>query len=101
MAGGRGPKNRGYDQQSIIKKFKETHGDSYDYSDVVFKTVADKVIIKCPKHGSFEQVPSAHLRGVGCPKCKSDKLSDLHSYKKDEWIKKAEKIHNSFYGYNS
>ena len=32
-----------------------------------------KSIIICNKHGYFEQSPSAHLNGYGCPRCKSSK----------------------------
>jgi very-short-patch-repair endonuclease len=31
------------------------------------------VKIICPDHGEFEQTPSTHLRGQGCPKCRESK----------------------------
>jgi hypothetical protein len=36
-----------------------------------------KIHIKCPKHGIFEQLPSNHLSGSGCPKCKRSKGEEL------------------------
>lgn len=49
---------------------REVHGDTYDYSEVVYAGRQTKVTIVCPKHGPFEQHPQHHLsRGQGCPSC--------------------------------
>ena len=32
-----------------------------------------KLIITCPKHGDFEQVPISHLKGFGCNSCSESK----------------------------
>lgn len=53
----------------FIEKARVVHGDLYDYSKVDYKTNRDKVTIICPIHGGFEQKPSGHLLGSGCPKC--------------------------------
>jgi len=45
------------------------HGDKYDYSKVIYKTAREKVLIVCPLHGEFPQVPDSRLRGCACPKC--------------------------------
>ena len=29
----------------------------------------NKVVIVCSEHGDFEQTPSSHLNGSGCPQC--------------------------------
>lgn len=56
--------------EKIIKRFKNIHGnEKYDYSNVKYKTLNDKVIIKCHKHGLFQQTPGNHLAGKGCNKC--------------------------------
>ena len=55
--------------EEFIKDAKEIHGNKYDYSKVVYKNVLTPVTILCAKHGPFEQVPSYHLCGNGCPKC--------------------------------
>ena len=57
------------DLKSFIVKAKQIHGDIYDYSKFVYKNSHTKSIIICPIHGEFEQIPNAHLRGQGCPKC--------------------------------
>ena len=49
------------------------HGGKYDYSLTAFRTNKDKVKIKCPKHGVFEQVVHDHLKRQGCHHCKTSK----------------------------
>lgn len=56
-------------KEDFVKRARSVHGDTYDYSKVVYITNHDKVEIICPKHGSFWQDPSRHYRGEGCPKC--------------------------------
>ena len=58
-----------------ITKFKEAHGDKYDYSQVVYKLGRQNVTIICPVvtngkiHGPFLQTPENHWNGQGCPTC--------------------------------
>ena len=53
----------------FIEKAKAVHGDRYDYSKVEYVKVSSKVTIICSVHGEFEQSPTNHLMGKGCPKC--------------------------------
>jgi uncharacterized protein with PIN domain len=55
--------------QEFIEKAKKIHGDKYDYSLVDYKNAKTPVIIKCKKHGEFQQMPNKHLSNQGCPKC--------------------------------
>ncbi len=55
--------------EEIISEFINIHGNKYDYSKVNYKSINDKVLIVCPTHGEFEQSPSAHKKGSGCPSC--------------------------------
>lgn len=55
--------------QIFIEKARATHGDKYGYSKVVYVRRRDKVVITCKNHGDFEQRPSDHLNGNGCPSC--------------------------------
>lgn len=57
------------DTLTFIEKAKKVHGDKYDYSNVKYSSVNDKVQIICPIHGEFDQKPSNHLSGNGCPIC--------------------------------
>ena len=53
----------------ILSKFKEVHGNKYDYSNVEYNGVDKKVCIVCPEHGEFWQEPWVHIKGCGCAKC--------------------------------
>lgn len=86
-------------KDSIIKLFKEKHGNKYDYLLVDYKTMHDKVKIKCSIHGIFEQVPKAHLRGQGCKKCSIDNHIKQQTDTTEDFINKAKIIHGDKYSY--
>ena len=52
-----------------------------------------KIIIICPKHGEFLQIPNSHLTQRGCPKCKSSigELKILHYLKKNNVVHEYQK----------
>ena len=86
--------------EDIIKKFKQVHGDKYDYSKVQYKRMDEKVCIICPEHGEFWQTPSKHiLRNQGCPKCAKTLNGKLSRLTREEFIKKAKEIHGDSYIY--
>ena len=62
--------------EKFIVKAVLVHNIQYDYSNVVYVDSKSKVIITCKKHGNFEQTPSSHLQGSGCPDCAKIKLSN-------------------------
>ena len=53
--------------------FIKVHGDKYDYSKVEYVNGQTKVIIICPEHGEFLQIPINHQKGVRCPECARSK----------------------------
>ena len=56
--------------ESIIKKFRKVHGETFDYSLVDYVNHTTKITIICQLHGPFEQQPRLHLRGsTGCREC--------------------------------
>ena len=82
--------------EEFIRKAKEVHGDKYDYSKVKYVNVRTKVCIVCPEHGEFQQIPSNHLNGQGCPKCAQEK----HNSTTEEFIRKAKEVHGDKYDYS-
>ena len=82
-------------KNEFIEESIKVHGDKYDYSKVNYVNARTKVTIICPKHGEFEQTPSSHIQGHGCPKC-------VKKYKKNknEFIEEARKIHGNKYDYS-
>lgn len=68
-------KNKTMSLREFLRRAVRTHGLRYDYSLVEYINSHSKIKIICRKHGEFEQEPSNHLNGHGCPKCKNLKLS--------------------------
>jgi hypothetical protein len=58
---------------TFIEKAITIHGDKYDYSLVNYTNRTTKVKIICQIHGEFNQRPSDHLNGCGCPICRESK----------------------------
>lgn len=58
-----------YTNEEFILRAKEMHNDKYDYSEVKYVKIFNKVQIICRKHGIFEQRASDHISGCGCKKC--------------------------------
>jgi Zn finger protein HypA/HybF involved in hydrogenase expression len=71
------------------------HGDTYDYSSVVYSGSRNKVTIICKNHGSWDQEAASHLMGHGCKKCRDSRLSMTT----EEFIERSVRIHGSKYSY--
>lgn len=85
------------DLEYFLLKAKEVHGDKYDYSNIKFISMSEKVKILCPNHGEFYQSPSAHVSSKKtCKKC----ASDSKKIGLDFFIKRSAKIHNGKYDYS-
>jgi len=63
-----------YTTEEYVARAQEVHGDTYDYSSVVYTHNQKKVIIICPQHGPFLQMARAHLKGQGCRECFNDRV---------------------------
>ena len=84
----------------FIKKAKKIHGNKYDYSLVNYKNRNTEIEIICPEHGSFIQRPYLHIKGRGCSLCGSKKSIKSNQSNTDEFVEKANKIHNNRYDYS-
>ena len=62
-------------QEEFIKKAKKLFNDKYDYSKVNFKEQYTQVLISCPRHGDYTQLPLQHLEGAGCVRCATSHYS--------------------------
>lgn len=88
----------------FIRLAKARHGDRYDYAAAVYTTYKKRLIIRCPLHGSFEQIAGKHLKGHGCPTCRDGKAQARNSSASLEqrcaaWKKGAAAQHNGVYDY--
>ena len=87
--------------ENFIKKAKNIHGEKYDYSKVSYVNNTTAVIIICPTHGEFNQVPFIHTnlnQRCGCPHCVNKAeykmfttlktvYPEIHRQYKTEWCK--------------
>ena len=82
-----------YGIEDFLRKAKKRYGDKIDYSKMIYRGALKKINIICPKHGEFEQYPSNHLKGKGCPECQRD---DKSKY----FLEKMKLIHGDKYDYS-
>ena len=61
-------------QEEVIKRIKETHGDTYNLSKFVYITQRSKSIFICKIHGEFLSQPKEVWGGTGCPECGKEKF---------------------------
>lgn len=86
--------------QRYIEKARKVHGNKYDYSKTIYTNVKTPITITCPTHGDFEQNPSHHLKGCGCPQCAVEKRTIAQSSTTREFVKKAQSIWGDLYDYS-
>ena len=78
----------------FIEKAIKIHGDKYDYSLIEYINSQTNIKIICKEHGEFYQMPLNHLKGNQCYKCSGIVRIT------DDFIYKANKIHNNLYDYS-
>jgi len=96
--------------QQFVEKANIIHNNKYDYSLVCYINDITKVLILCPRHGEFLQVPNSHYKS-GCPDCGlikrssrrknkisdiisefQNKFGDLYDYSKVDYVKMRNKV---------
>lgn len=76
------------------KKHVDENGDRiYDYSKVKYDNCDTNIIIICRIHDEFQQTPTAHLQGQGCPTCGRLRTGNKLRSNTKEFIEKAQKKH--------
>ena len=58
------------------KHCNKIHNGKYNYDNVNFSSVKERVDIVCLKHGHFQQTACNHWRGHGCPICANSRLEE-------------------------
>lgn len=82
--------------EKFIEDAKKEHGETYEYSRVIYTLSENYVTITCKVHGDFDQKANNHLRGNGCPRCFSDLCrKDNEAYKQE-----CSAMHNGKYDYS-
>lgn len=80
-------------REDYINIFLKVHGNRYDYSEFTCNGGHIPTIIICREHGRFNQSPSNHSKGQGCPKCAHIVIGNSHKYSKVDFIDKACSVH--------
>ncbi|QDV86909.1 hypothetical protein [Planctomycetes bacterium TBK1r] len=57
----------------VVAQARRIHGDTFTYDEETYVSTVKPMAIKCSAHGTFRQTPQDHLKGQGCPVCKSPK----------------------------
>lgn len=84
------------DQDEFIGMANKIHFNKYLYPNTIYIDMKTKVKINCLEHGEFEQTPSSHLSGQGCPQC----YHDLCRLTKTELLKQLVGVHGNTYDYS-
>jgi hypothetical protein len=81
--------------ERFIEKARSVHGELFNYTLVDYINSKTKVFIICQYGHQFEQEPTNHLQGQGCPVC-----AGIKKLTQEEFIKKANIIHGGRYIYD-
>jgi len=84
----------------FIEAAHNKHGDKYDYSKCVYQRNKEEVVIICPKHGEFKQIPNSHLNGRGCPQCGTEAIVTNLRLSFSEFFERATQKHGDRYVYD-
>ena len=85
--------------EEFIKEAIKIHGSKYEYQKACYLKSNIKIIITCKEHGDFEQSTKKHLQGQGCKQCGYIKNGNLTRLTTEQFIEKANLIHNNYYSY--
>ena len=78
--------------ESFIRNLKSVFGDRYDLSKVEYNGAFVDVTLICPVHGEFTKKPSNIMSSDGCQACQRVTI--------DEFVKKANIVHEGKYDYS-
>lgn len=82
------------------RKANIRHNNTFDYSMVEYVNSQTKVKILCERHGLFEQTPTCHIGGQGCPVCGKESMASKNRMPLEEFIKEANTVHNDTFDYS-
>ena len=93
-------RRRAYDDaDSFIDAATRVHAGHYRYDKTIYINAHTKVDIICGTHGVFQQTPTNHVQGKGCPRCKAEAFGARHRSSLDDFISKALLIWGSRWSY--
>ena len=87
-------------QDEFILRSSAIHSNFYSYDKVNYRDSHTKVVITCPVHGDFMQLPYHHLNGHGCKHCATALTREKESISTEEFILRARACHTIKYDYS-
>lgn len=93
-------KKLSHSTQRFLEEAQKAHGKKYDYSLAEYTNALTNVTIICQNHGSFDQKPANHVRGVGCPKCGDESAALIRTRTTEEFVQEAKEVHGYLYDYS-
>lgn len=74
----------GFNKRNTLEDFiiqaNKIHNNKYDYTKTIYIKSNQNVIITCPIHGDFKQLPTNHLQSSECPTCGRLLIGGLGGY---------------------
>ena len=97
-----------YDKSYYLNKLKAKYGAKFIYDKVEFNSLSDYIILICSEHKIEFKVQFKSCfkhKGINCPLCKAKKISEtkLKKYNglsNEQFIEKANNVHNKKYDYS-
>ncbi len=87
-------------REEVLARFREAHGDRYDYNQVKYLHSQTKVAIICREHGPFRQAPASHWNGQGCPQCARPRQTGAPPQAWADVEQRLIAVHNGRYSYD-
>ncbi len=88
-----------YNTETFITYANIVHNNKYNYDKVKYTDNFTHIIITCPVHNDFTQLPHSHLNKLnGCSKCVNEQAQKIN---KERFINKAIIIHGDKYNYDN
>jgi very-short-patch-repair endonuclease len=84
------------------KQCNKKYNNRFNYDDIVFNLLTDKINLICPDHGPFQTRASTHMhRGSGCYKCGMKNASLLRKTPLHEFKEHCSKKYNNRFNYDN
>lgn len=87
---------------AFIAKARAVHGDTYDYSEAIYKDSRETLTIICRAHGRFPQKPNHHVHGKsGCPTCAEERrIASISTIDTPTFVSRSVELNGDRYGYD-
>ena len=90
----------------FIERASNAYDVDYDYSEVEFKNLHEKITVICYQHGAWEVIAANHIIGKsGCPTCHSKRFVEnakkINTLTTEDFIAMSVKAHGYKYDYSN